>query len=369
MTTLYYQNDSRWNNEVLGYGGSETIGYFGCLLVSLVNIANHFGGSETPTTLNGRMRQVNGFQGPWVKAYRLTALYPHIVMQKHIECHNQPAPLALINTALAGGSLPIVRVDYSPDPGIQSHWVILREKQGDDYTIWDPHNSPHKASTLLTRFGHGGSAAQVIQEIIFMGVGSLPTVVLVDEANDTTQALTPDELLDDDTAVDSIIVRPTVNGLTMRRNPSISGSNVIKYLSITDRLRVLHAPQTLKDRLGKKGEWIKVKDIEGRSGYVAAWYITVVDDQGFGVQGGSPPTPSAPKKLIVKTSAQGLSLRTAPRVADDTFIAYLPFGTQLQVIDAGDAEAKIGQYGEWLEVQTLNGRAGYVAAWYVQKKA
>jgi hypothetical protein len=34
--------------------------------------------------------------------------------------------------------------------------------------------------------------------------------------------------------------------------------------------------------------------------------------------------------------------------------------------EAGAIKAKIGQQGEWLQVQTASGQAGFVAAWFVQ---
>jgi hypothetical protein len=82
----------------------------------------------------------------------------------------------------------------------------------------------------------------------------------------------------------------------------------------------------------------------------------------------APATPAQPAtKLTVKTTSDSVSFRSAPRVGDDTFIAYLTKGTVLQVVEGGTPASKIGVQGQWLQVQLADGRQGYVAAWYVTK--
>ncbi|MCA9954581.1 MAG: hypothetical protein KC434_07670, partial [Anaerolineales bacterium] len=171
--TPLYQNDPRWVNSIMGFGKTETIGNLGCLVTSLTMVGNHFGGNETVASFNEKMKQNNGFQGPWVKAFQISAVFPNVKYQKRIECDNQDAPLDEIDAALAGGSLAVVRVDYSPAAGIQSHWVVVHKKDGSDYQMWDPYNSPEKPPSLVGRFGFAGTAAQIIQEVIFFGQGGL----------------------------------------------------------------------------------------------------------------------------------------------------------------------------------------------------
>lgn len=383
-----YQNDPRWQNNTLGFGSTETIGKFGCLLTNMTMIGNYFGGNETPASFNEKMKANDGFQGPWVRAFRISAVFPNVRYQKHVECNNQPAPMAMIDAALGAGSLPLVRVDYSPAPGMQSHWVILHKKQGGDYLMWDPYHNPNDPESLTAKFGFAGEPAEIIQEIIIFGEGSLPDSVLNAGApqeekksggaakpappptkSTETETAVPTPATDDTAADDaSIVVKPTVNGLTFRRSPGVTAGNIIKYLNVSDKLQVLHTARTVAARLGKRDQWIKVKDIEGRTGYVAAWYVTRTDDPGFGVQETAENEPTPTQKLVVKTTAEGVSLRTQPRVSNQTLIRYLPFGTELRVIESGDAAAKIGRSGQWLQVQTLDGKQGYVAAWYVTKK-
>lgn len=371
-----YQNDPRWQNQTLGFGQTETIGKFGCLLVGLAMVINHFGGDETPATLNEKMKQVDGFQGPWVKAFKISAAYPQVRYQKHLESHNQTAPLDQIDAALAAGSLALVRVDYSPAAGMQSHWTLIHKKQGDSYLIWDPYHNPDEPKTLNGRYGFAGTPDQIIQEAILFGRGALPPTPPAEETaapkkTTTAKKPAPQPTPVEETAVgdddEQIVVRPTVGALTLRKQPRITPDNIVKYLSLSDKLLVLHTARTVKSRLGKHGQWIKVRDIEGDTGYVAAWYVTKTADPGFGVQEDSEATPTPPTKLVVKTTAGAVSLRSAPRVANETLIKYLPFGTELRVIES-DGGDKIGRHGQWLNVQTLAGQTGYVAAWFVTKK-
>lgn len=376
--TQLYQNDPRWENKIMGNGRTETIGNLGCLVTSLTMIGNYFGGSETVASFNDKMKQNNGFQGPWVRAFRLNAVFPNVAYQQRIECDKQDAPLEVLEAALAGGSLATVRVDYSPAAGIQSHWVVVYKKDGSDYQIWDPYNNPNEPTTLVGRYGFAGTAAQIIQEMIFFGTGELkePTASggkpssssskpAPSSATSSTAVSTPLTTSADD---DKLIVSPTVAGLTLRDQPKISGSNVLKYLPQSSKLAVLDDAATAKTKIGKRNNWFHVREIEGKEGYVAAWFVTAVSDPALGshkTSQGNPP--SSPSKLVVKTSAASVSLRTEPRVASSTLITYLPFGTELLVIEGDDAASKIGQKDQWLNVQTVTGRKGYVAAWLATK--
>lgn len=375
--TQLYQNDPRWENKIMGNGRTETIGKFGCLVTSLAIIGNYFGGSETVASFNDKMKQNNGFQGPWVRAFRANAVFPNVSYQKRIECDNQDAPLDEIDAALDGGSLAAVRVDYSPAAGIQSHWVVLHKKDGDDYQMWDPYNSPEKPPTLVGRFGFAGTAAQIIQEIIFFGTGELKEPQAGGKTtssskpapkSSTTAATTAVSDPSATTESDSLIVAPTVNGLTLRDQPRISGSKVLKYLPQSSKLVVLDDAATAQTKVGKRNNWFHVRDIEGKEGYVAAWYVTAVSDPALGSHRTRQANePSNPTKLVVKTSASSVSLRTEPRVASSTLITYLPFGTELLVIENDSAASKIGQRNQWLNVQTVTGQKGYIAAWLVTK--
>ncbi len=373
-----YQNDPRWKDTVMGFGTTETIGNLGCLLTSMTMVGNYFGGNETPVTFNSKMKQVEGFQGPWVRAFKISSVFPNVKYQNRIRSTDQEAPMDIIDAALEAGSLPVVQVDYSPAAGIQSHWIVLYKKQGDDYLMWDPYHSPEKPNTLNGRFGFSGTPAQIIQDTIIFGKGDLVLPTAEEEPakkttstkktapRSTTQTTTP-TTTGSTSSGDKLVVEPTVSSLTLRRQPSTASGSVIKYLKRTDDLLVLESSAAAKSKIGKRNQWLKVKDIEGNEGYVAAWYVTPTDDPAFGVQETTVNEPSSTTRLIVKTTANGVSLRIEPRISNQTLIKYLPFGTELKVIDSDSS--KIGKSGQWLNVQTIDGRSGFVAAWYVVRKA
>lgn len=373
-TTSLAQNDPRWENTVLGFGQSDqTIGKFGCLLTSMAIIGNYYGGNETPASLNEKMKAQKAFQGPWVKAFKINKAFPNVNYQKHITTNNQPAPMDEIDAALQAGSLVAVNVDYSPAAGVQGHWVVVHQKQGDDYAIWDPYNNPDAPDTLVGRYGFSGTPSQIVQEAIVFGPGSLPETPPADEPDKTPAPKQPRSVpqakkAPSTSSAAEFYVKPTTNGLTMRSQPMVHPTNLMKYLSNSDKLLVLEDEAAARPKIGEMQQWLHVRDVEGDEGYVAAWYVTAVDDPAMGPF----PTyaanlPSTPSKLIVKVNASSLSFRTAPRIASNTLISYLKRGTELQVVEEGGA-AKIGQSGQWLQVKATNGKVGYVAAWLVVQK-
>jgi hypothetical protein len=373
-----YQNDTRWENSVLGHGQTETIGRFGCLLTSMAMVGNYFGGSETPASLNQKLKDLNGFQGPWVRAFRISAVFPGVNYQRHIECNGQPAPLDDIDAALAAGSLAVVRVDNSPAPGIQSHWVVIHQKEGNDYLIWDPYHSPDKPDTLVGRFGFAGEPADIVQEAILFGRGRLP-----EAQKDESPSPAPAKPVKaakpargkaaasqtQPTDGPKLVVQPTVNGLTLRQQARITPTNIVKYLALGDKLLVLDETQATQAKIGRQNQWVKVRDVEGLEGFVAAWYITPADEPALGVQEEADThEPSPPTRLLVKTAVDGVALRSQPRITEETLLGYLPFGSELLVIESGRPQHKIGRQGQWLQVQSVTGSQGYVAAWLVHKK-
>lgn len=356
-----YQNDPRWKDQVLGHGAGETIGMYGCLLTSMAMVANHFGGDETVASFNEKMKQKGGFQAQWIRPALISSVHPNVKYQKRVQCSSQAAPLGEIDAALEGGSLIVVMIDRAPAPGVQGHWVVLHGKQGDDYLMWDPWEKKGAPNTLTGRYSHG-TLAEIIQDVIWFGGEPSPEAA--------KKPATPAPTADKEPAADSgkpLVVLPIVDGLKMRQQPQIGPSNIIKQLPTSARLMALD-PASARAKIGQHGEWMHVRDIEEDEGYVAAWYVTPAADPSLGVQKkeeASKPTP--PTRLVVKTTTEDVALRTQPQVADETLIERLPFPTELLVTEPGDAASKIGVYNQWLQVRTLDGTKGYVAAWYVVK--
>ena len=56
------QQDPQWKNDLLGFGDpGDTIGYVGCALTATAMLLSGHGYTETPKTLNQKLKNVNGF--------------------------------------------------------------------------------------------------------------------------------------------------------------------------------------------------------------------------------------------------------------------------------------------------------------------
>ncbi len=73
----------------------------------------------------------------------------------------------------------------------------------------------------------------------------------------------------------------------------------------------------------------------------------------------------APSDFTIYTTDQ-VRLRAKSTTAS-AHLAWLDGGEALTVLgDAGAARARVGEYGQWIQVQRADGTNGFVAAWYVQ---
>ncbi|MFQ5616702.1 MAG: hypothetical protein ACE5GO_09650, partial [Anaerolineales bacterium] len=167
--------------------------------------------------------------------------------------------------------------------------------------------------------------------------------------------------------VDSgMVVKPTTDGLAFRAKPAVSG-NLIKRLPISSQLKVLEPAPRAARKLGVTGEWMRVSDVSGKKGYVAAWYVTDTNAAALGVKEPDRPAPTQDDDdLVVYGTADNLALRSRPVVADNTLIKRLPLQADLLVLKDSD-KRKIGAQGQWIKVRDVTGAEGYVAAWYVTK--
>jgi len=132
------QRDSRWKDKKLGTS-SVTIGDAGCVLCCATIICRFYGHDIWPDWLNEQMARVGGYydQNLW-QWHKLTEIFPDIKVHKLIDCYTTPAPLDQIDKRLEEGHPVIVCVDFDPKPGVQTHYVVIFGKEGDDYYLADP---------------------------------------------------------------------------------------------------------------------------------------------------------------------------------------------------------------------------------------
>ncbi len=129
-TQNLYQNDEKWKNTKLGHS-KETIGGWGCLLTSVTMMLNGMGYNETPETVNETMKSKGGFKDAFFIPSMLPYAYPSVIYQSMQPCESFPAPVGLIDAAVAAGKPVILQVDWNQQAGIQTHFVLVKEKKGE----------------------------------------------------------------------------------------------------------------------------------------------------------------------------------------------------------------------------------------------
>ncbi|MBC8506571.1 MAG: hypothetical protein ISR58_13350 [Anaerolineales bacterium] len=172
------------------------------------------------------------------------------------------------------------------------------------------------------------------------------------------------------TGDNTLIVRPTTDGLAFRTTPQVAPHTMIKRLPQGSSLIVQEPQATAQAKIGVSGQWLKVKDVSNKVGYVAAWYVTKGGEPALGVrqqQKSAKPTADPDDEIILRTTTEGVALRRETRVAPDTLIKRMPNASELILLDKSEA-SKIGVQDQWIRVEDIEDDEGYVAAWYVVKR-
>lgn len=396
----FSQQDPKWKTDILGFGDpGDTIGYIGCALTATAMLLSGHGYSETPKALNQKLKNVNGFVSAAIMWSAVNKLYPNVSLKAYIPCSNSDAPLAQIDASIAVGQPAIVQVDRSPASGIQTHWVVLYQRKGDDYLMLDPwpyQPDITKEDYLMKRYAQGRTLKHAISHVIlYEAYGS----------GGPAPASTPQTQPTTDSAPASISgtsarVRPQVTwGLNLRSSADTSSlSNVLAVLQPGTHLLLLESDGY--SRVGAINQMLRVRTAQGQEGFVAAWYLEKVSEgippvvtepapagetsEAPASTSTTPPvtptessetaptSPEPPKedKLVVIVSSSvgpsGLRLRkTASK--SGALIMVLKAGTRLTVIEAAaKAQAKIGKANQWIYVREPNGKRGYVSAEFIK---
>ena len=384
------QRDPQWINEKLGFDETVTIGTDGSALVCLSMLVNGYGYSETPSSMNRKLKDMGsgiGFLGSLIVWPGLTLAFPKVVFHHTIVCRDKPAPLDEINASLDSGQPLLIEVDRSPSPGLQNHWVILYACQGDDYLMLDPWPQPpdNAPTTLMARYAFGRPPSEFIttvacyteeespaagetspalhSPILVPAPPPTPTHAPTTAPQTATSAApkpTPPPSAPASPGDLVMLVSQSVGqaGLRLRDRPS-ENANTLAILPAGTELASLEPADQALPKIGQANQWLNVRDVSGALGYVAAGYVEPRD---------VPPPSPAIKVLTVLVSSHastGLRLRDRPSEKGNTLEVLMP-GTLLTVLEpAATAQAKIGVVNQWLNVKRPGGMTGYVAAWYV----
>jgi uncharacterized protein YgiM (DUF1202 family) len=382
VTKNLYQNDDAWKKTPLG-NSSETIGGWGCLLTSVTMMLNGIGYNETPVSVNDKMKNGGGFQGAFFIPSMLPYIWPNCAFQDVQACEAYPAPLAQIDSAVAQGKPVILQVDWNKQAGIQTHFVLVKERKGEDYSLYDPYkyggDGPDKEVLLTTRYKYNGAklASEISAVIWFNAYSTTPP-----EPPKVTKVEVPAE---------KFIIYAAEDDLSLRAEPSVSGY-LWKRMVATTELICLEPKAQVKSKLGVQGQWIQVQDPKGDQGYVAAWYVSETKDKpassapitvsapsaASAPKPGSAPAPKpggaavpapspVPPGALALLPTEELSLRSQAVISNETLIRKVPPTEQLICLEpANQAIPKVGVQGQWLKVRDQNKKEGYVAAWYVK---
>ena len=378
-TENLYQNDDKWGSKKLG-NSDQTIKSWGCLLTSVTMMLNGIGYNETPDTVNETMKAKGGFQGAFFIPSVLPYAFPNVIYKDMEPCESFPAPIARIDAAVAQGKPVILQVDWNKEAGIQTHFVLVKEKQGDDYVLYDPYryggDGPGKDVLLTKRYKYNGATLE----------NEISAVLWFDAVGIPQQPPEPPKPVP--VPADSMTLYVAEDDLAFRADPSIGGY-LLKRLEGETEVKSLESASVTKGKLGVQGQWLHIQDPDGQQGYTAAWYLST--------EKGAPPAESSTPAATTSTSTtasttsagsaadtpkstkpippgamsliptENVAFRTSTLISPETLIRRIPPTEKVISLEPSDQTIKkIGVMGEWINVRDETGRDGYVAAWYVK---
>src|SRR5690349_13756115 len=263
-TKLLYQNDEQWKGLKLG-DSPETIGEWGGLLTSVTMMLNGIGYQETPESVNEKLKEDDAFLRALLIPSFVSYIWPNCIYLGMVRCERASPPIARINEAIVAGKPVILQVDTKADTGIQTHFVLVKTKKGNDYVVYDPirhdGDGPHQDVLLTKRYTHnGGTLESEISAVLWFDFRdpkfpSPPGVISV--------PIPPD----------SYTLYAAVDGVALRAEPSAKGYPW-KLMVRGTELKSLEPMDPEKAKPGKKGQWIRVQDPKGVQGYAAAEFVT-----------------------------------------------------------------------------------------------
>ncbi|NDJ54577.1 MAG: SH3 domain-containing protein, partial [Chloroflexi bacterium] len=145
-------------------------------------------------------------------------------------------------------------------------------------------------------------------------------------------------------------------GLRIRSGAGTS-FNVIGTAYIGDRLLVLDDEREARSKLGRSGEWIRIRTPHGRAGYIFAQYAVAYDQFVL-----------TDVTLYIRTTApDGTYLRSGPGSQFRPVVKVFPDDSLTVAMDRELALARIGRNNQWIEVLTSDLQRAWAPAWFVEE--
>lgn len=393
----YSQQDPQWKNNKIG-GGPDTIGYVGCALTCVAMYTSGWGFTETPGTLNTKLTAKGGFINEAIVWGAVSSIYPQIQSTGLTVCTNTDAPLSQINASLTAGQPVVVEVDFSPAPGLQTHWVLLYAMQGNDYLMLDPWPYPSDSQpvTLMSRFSQGQPLNRAIKAVAWYKCSSGAPIPPGPATPPTSTPSTP-QPAPVNTNLYVQVGQAATAGLRLHPQPSQDSPATAAEMPGT-LLHVIEDQATALPKIGINGQWIYVQDPNDLQGYVSGFYVqqastpaptptqptvpppatpspatpstpTPTPPTAPTAPPSTPPPASQPQRLMLvvlqSVGSSGLRLRATPSLGG-SLVAIEKAGRFLTVIEPPNgALSKIGVANQWINVRDPDGLRGYVMAQYV----
>ena len=383
----YAQNDPKWKEDRLGLSEqkSDTIGYVGCALTSVSMMLSGHGYTETPKSLNEKLKKIGGFAGSGIRWHAVSQTYPQVRLNSIIKCNDSPAPLPQIDAALAGGQPAIVCVDSTAAPGFLSHYILLIGRNGNDYLMLDPwpyQPDVNRETYLMPRYSQGNPLQRSIMQIVLYENVAADGAILLPGAAPTTTTSTPQPSGQPTSAPVSTGPKARVKddvtwGLNIRTSEDTSSkANIVDVIQPGALLTTIEPGGWTK--IGAINQWVRVRTPNGKEGLAAAWYLERVPGETYPTttepttgpaseetapssESTSAPTPQT-SKLVIRVKKNGLPVYESAS-AKGKVISTEKTGAKLVVVEeAGKAAAKIGTAGKWLNVKATNNKRGFVDA-------
>jgi len=371
----YSQQDPKWKQDLLGFGDSgDTIGYVGCALTSLAMLLSGHGYGENPQSLNQKLKNVNGFASAGIRWGAVSQIYPQVIMKSFIACSSTDAPIAQIDASIAAGQPVIVMVDSSPAAGLQTHWVVLYAKEGNDYLMLDPwpyQTDVSRKTHLMPRYSQGRALQRSIMHVIIYEAFNASGGIA--QAGSSTASTVPAS-----TSASSARVKADVlAGLNIRSSINTSSTaNIIASVPASSVLTIVESDGV--SNIGAINQWVRVRDDKGHEGFAAAWYLEKIQTApplavtvpapgpATDAPASRPAHASTPYQLIVavKSRVGKFGAKIYETESNKSHVVSTEkMRAKLAVIeDASKARPKIGKAGKWLNVETKEGKKGFVQA-------
>lgn len=131
----YSQNDPQWKNVKIGFdtGPSDTIGNYGCYMTAIANVCKWAGNDLTPFQINDLCKQ-NGWlvQMDSIARDDIPALLCNNLTYVGRTNWTDAVSMNFFDDASDPNVAYIIKIDASHAPGLQSHFVMVWAKLGDN---------------------------------------------------------------------------------------------------------------------------------------------------------------------------------------------------------------------------------------------